>query len=128
VPATKKRAVVEAVIRAASGLSGEVARLLTMLADRDRLHLIDEIAALYEERLLALRKVVSAEIVTASGMDARARDAVTRALAHATSGEVRLTERVDPEIIGGMTATVGSVVFDGSVATQLERMRQRLHQ
>ena len=37
-----------------------------------------------------------------------------------------MTERVDPNIIGGVVATVGGTVFDGSVTTQLEHMRRRL--
>jgi F0F1-type ATP synthase delta subunit len=37
-----------------------------------------------------------------------------------------LTTRVAPEMIGGLVARVGSTVFDASVTTQLERMRQRL--
>jgi F-type H+-transporting ATPase subunit delta len=39
---------------------------------------------------------------------------------------VRLTERVDPAIVGGVIARVGSLVFDGSVTRQLERLRQKL--
>jgi F-type H+-transporting ATPase subunit delta len=34
--------------------------------------------------------------------------------------------RVDPAIMGGVIARVGSVVFDGSVTRQLERLKQRL--
>jgi len=34
--------------------------------------------------------------------------------------------RVDPAIVGGVIARVGSVVFDGSVTRQLERLKQRL--
>ena len=36
------------------------------------------------------------------------------------------TSRVDPALIGGAVARVGGVVYDGSVATQLARMRERL--
>ena len=128
VPVDRKRAVAEALVRGAQGMSAEVGRLLTMLAERDRLHLLDEIAGIFEERLLEHRHVVRAELVTASGLGEPARAAISRALSAATNGEVRLTERVDPSLIGGITATVGSVVFDGSVATRLERLRQRLHQ
>ena len=39
---------------------------------------------------------------------------------------MRLSERVDPDLVGGMVARVGSLVFDGSVTRQLERLRQRL--
>ena len=37
-----------------------------------------------------------------------------------------LAERVDPSIIAGVVAKVGSVVFDSSVTHQLERLRQQL--
>jgi F-type H+-transporting ATPase subunit delta len=109
-------------------MSAELARLLQLLADRDRLHLVGEIADLYDERVMKLHRVVRAEVVTAAPLDAGMRASLSRALGQATHAEVRLTERVDPDIIGGVTATVGTVVFDGSVATHLERLRQRLHQ
>jgi F0F1-type ATP synthase delta subunit len=37
-----------------------------------------------------------------------------------------MTERVDPAIVGGLVAKVGSVVFDGSVTRQIDRLRDRL--
>jgi F-type H+-transporting ATPase subunit delta len=38
---------------------------------------------------------------------------------------VTLSTRVDPALIGGIVARVGGTVYDGSLATQLEKMRQR---
>ena len=54
------------------------------------------------------------------------RAALAAALGRAAGAHVTMTERVDPSIIGGVVAKVGSVVFDGSVTTQLARMRQKL--
>jgi F-type H+-transporting ATPase subunit delta len=127
----KKRAVVDALvhlINAADGLSGEMQRLLQLLADRDRLHLVDEIAEIFEERLMAHRREVRAELTSAIPLQDAARHSLTKALSHATGGRVTLTEKVDQSMIGGVTARVGSVVFDGSVTTHLERLRQRLRQ
>jgi F-type H+-transporting ATPase subunit delta len=33
---------------------------------------------------------------------------------------------VDPSLIGGATARIGSVIYDGSIRTQLAKMRERL--
>jgi F-type H+-transporting ATPase subunit delta len=33
---------------------------------------------------------------------------------------------VDPDLIGGATAKVGDLVFDGSIRTQLEQLRANL--
>jgi F-type H+-transporting ATPase subunit delta len=75
---------------------------------------------------MELRRVVPAEVVTAMPLDATARDAIASALGRATGAQVTLTERVDPEIVGGLVARVGSLVFDGSLTRQVERLRERL--
>ena len=43
-----------------------------------------------------------------------------------TGRTVKLGTRVDPSIIGGVVARVGGTVYDGSVTTQLEKMKRRL--
>jgi F0F1-type ATP synthase delta subunit len=34
--------------------------------------------------------------------------------------------RVDPSLVGGMVARIGSTVYDASVVTQLKKMKQKL--
>ena len=126
IPLQKKRAIVDALIGASGDMSDEVKRLLTLLADRDRLPAISNVADAFQARLREVRKIVPAEIVTAVPLGDARRGALARALGKAMGGEVTLTERVDPEIIGGVVAKVGSLVFDGSVTRQIARMKQRL--
>jgi F-type H+-transporting ATPase subunit delta len=125
VPPSKKRAIVEAILQHAEVMP-EVRRLLLLLADSARLALTAEIAQAFADRLMELRRVVPAEVVTAAPLDQQKREAIAAALGHATGTEVRLSERVDPEIVGGLIARVGSLVFDGSITRQVERMRERL--
>jgi len=42
--------------------------------------------------------------------------------------EVEVVSKVDPQIIGGIIAKVEDKVFDGSIKTQLERIRSTLSQ
>ena len=128
VPPAAKREVVEALTKAAPELSVEVKRLLSLLAERGRLQLVGDIAEVFDELLNKKKHIVRAEVVTAAALTPSTRDTLAGALGRATGGQVLLEERVDPEMIGGVTASVGGVVFDGSVATHLERLRQRLHQ
>ena len=37
-----------------------------------------------------------------------------------------LATTIDPSIIGGLVARIGSTVYDGSVTRQLEKMKERL--
>jgi len=126
IPVRNKRAIIEALLAQWPELSGEVRRLLLMLADHDRLMLIDEIRTMYTERLMQAARVASADVVTAVPLGASRLSALGEALGRATGYRVTVTERVDPSIVGGIVARVGSVVFDGSVTRQLERMRERL--
>ena len=101
-------------------------KLLVLLAGRDRLVLLPDLLETYRARLLDHQNVVRAEVTTAAPLAADRAKAIERSLARATGRTVALTTRVAPEIIGGLVARVGSTVFDASVTTQLEKMRQRL--
>jgi F-type H+-transporting ATPase subunit delta len=125
VPASRKRAVVDALL-AAGGASEAVRRLLQLMAERDRLSLLPEVAASFEARVMAERRQLAAEVVTAAPLEGTHRDALAGALERATGNAITISERVDPEIIGGLIAKVGRLVFDGSVTRQLQRMRQQL--
>jgi F-type H+-transporting ATPase subunit delta len=126
VPPQKKRGVLEAILAASGPVAGEVRRLLLLLADRDRLALLTDIAGEFAARAMAARRVLPADIVTAVPLGDARRAAVAQALSRASGCEVTVHERVDPSIIGGIIARVGSVVYDGSVTRQLEKMRHRL--
>jgi F-type H+-transporting ATPase subunit delta len=126
IPAPRKRAVVEQLLARGGALSPIVAKLLLLLADRDRLAILPEIAAAYQDRMMVHAKVVRAEVVTAIGLPADRVDALKQGLARATGRDVQLETRVDPAIIGGAVTRIGSTVYDGSVTRQLEKMKEAL--
>ncbi len=125
-PIGRKKAVVEALLAKAGKVTPAVAKLLVLLADRDRLTLLPELAAAYRERLLDHQNVVRADIVTAVPLPADRQAALARGLQAATGRKVDVKTRVDGSIIGGAVARIGSTVYDGSIARQLERLKERL--
>jgi F-type H+-transporting ATPase subunit delta len=125
VPAPRKRAAVASVIANAK-LSPAVAKLLVLLAERDRVVLLPDLLAAYRERVLDFRKVVRAEVVTAEPLPLDRAQAVERGLAQLSGRTVQMELRVDSSIIGGVVARIGSTVYDASIATQLQKMKQRL--
>ena len=126
IPPKKKRALVEALLATAGEMTLEAKRLLLMLADRDRLMIIGEINEAYAERRMAADRLVNAEIRTATPLDESQTATLARALSAATGRTVTVSNQVDPAVLGGAVARVGGLVFDGSVARQIQRMRQRL--
>jgi len=125
VPVPRKRAAVAELVARAKP-AGIVGKLLTLLADRDRLVLLPDLVASYRERLLDYRKIVRAEVTTAAPLGGDRAKALESSLARVTGRSVVLDMRVDASIIGGVVARVGSTVYDGSVTRQLEKIKERL--
>jgi F-type H+-transporting ATPase subunit delta len=129
IPPARKRGVVDQLVAAAGSVPPVVAKLLRLLADRDRLALLPEIAAAYRERLMQHEKVMRVELVTAVALPADRVAALQQQLALATGRrpeDVHLETRVDSSIIGGAITKIGSTVYDGSVTRQLEKMKDML--
>jgi F-type H+-transporting ATPase subunit delta len=128
VPAPRKRAVIEQLLARVGPLTAAVGKLLLMLADRDRLALVPHVAAAYRARLLDHAQVVRAEVTTAMALPADRVTALQAGLARATGRQVQLDNRVDPAIIGGAVTRIGSIVYDGSLTRQLEKMKDAISQ
>jgi F-type H+-transporting ATPase subunit delta len=125
VPVPRKRAAV-AELLAQAKFPPILSKLLALLTDRDRLVLVPDLLTAYRDRLLDHRNVVRAELTTAAPLDAQRVQAIQNGLARLTGRTVDVSTEVDPSIIGGLVARIGSTVYDGSVTRQLERMRERL--
>jgi F-type H+-transporting ATPase subunit delta len=125
VPLPRKRAAVADILKLA-GVLPIVGKTIALLAERDRLVLLPDLAEAFTQRLMDLNNVVRAEVTTAEPVPDARLQAIRQSLAAATGRTVELTSRVDPSIIGGMVARVGSTVYDASVTNHLQRIRQRL--
>lgn len=126
IPASKKKAVAQALIERAGGLSPMVAKLMLLLAERDRLALLPDIARIYGERVMDHLNVIRAEVTTAVELAPDRLLALENGLQQATGRKVVLESKVDPSIIGGVITRLGSTVYDGSVTTQLQKLKQSL--
>jgi F-type H+-transporting ATPase subunit delta len=125
VPVAAKRGVIEALVSRAAP-SPALGKLMLMLADRNRLALLPELAASYRERLMEHRLIVRADVTTAVPLLPDQVVQFEERLTAATGRRVTMTTHVDPSLVGGVVARVGSTVYDGSIATQLAIMRERL--
>jgi F-type H+-transporting ATPase subunit delta len=107
-------------------LSETVRRLLRMLAERERMPEIRDIAEtvkrIADERAGRLRaKVETAEELSSSSV-ARLKAAIEKR----TGRTVELDIVVDPKLIGGIRTRVGTIVFDGTLRSELARLREVL--
>jgi len=125
IPAARKQGLVEQ-LASRGNLVAPVRKLLALLARGDRLALLPQIDEAYQARLLDHLNVVRAEVTTAVPLGDQGRQAIARGLGGLTGRTVSVTATVDPGILGGVVARIGSTVYDGSLKRQLERIREKL--
>jgi F-type H+-transporting ATPase subunit delta len=125
IPVQRKTALVGELL-ALAPVGPVVGKLLLLLAQRDRLVLLPDLLEEYGRRLMEFQNVVQAEVTSAVPLPADAVQAIERAIAARLGRRVVMASRVDPGIIGGVVTRLGSVVYDGSVRRQLEKMRDTL--
>jgi F-type H+-transporting ATPase subunit delta len=126
IPVSKKKGLATALIARAGQVTPPLAKLILILAEKDRLTLLPGIARTYVERVMNHQKIVRGEVTTAVPLTPDTLRVLEEGLARATGRKVLLQARVDPSIIGGVVTRLGSTVYDGSVTTQLQKMKQAL--
>lgn len=125
VPFDRKSAIAST-IATQGGAHPTVVTLVGLLGTHDQLSAIHPLARGFRQRLNTHLRIVDARVTTAVPLTSGQADALRQRLSDATGMQVRLTPAVDPGILGGVVAQIGSTVYDGSVSRQLARMRETL--
>jgi len=102
------------------------ANFLRILLRNGRLTELGDINERFESELEARSGVVSAEITSAREIPEAERSALRANLEKLTGKKIKISFNIDDRIIGGVVTRIGSTVYDGSVKTQLENLKERL--
>ena len=113
-------------LAAAMQLDAEPANLLYLMGDRNRLGALSGIVAAFRELADVELGRLRAKVTSAVPLDDASVAAIAAKLAASTQKKVLVERVVDPAILGGVVAQVGSLVYDGSLRTQLEDLRKHL--
>jgi F-type H+-transporting ATPase subunit delta len=124
IPAGKRQAIVEDLLggKATSTTTQLVSMVVGSGRGRDLPAIIDKLVA----RASTAKNLEVAEVRTAVALTADQQDRLKAALVNATGKQVNLKVVVDPSVIGGLVATVGDTVIDGSVRTRIDQLKSRL--
>jgi F-type H+-transporting ATPase subunit delta len=107
-------------------LSSLSVRFFSLLLDRDRLTHLPGIAGCYRRLLNEAKGRVEAKVVSASALEPAMVDRVRGQLHNISGKEVVLQQEIDPGLLGGVLVELEGQVYDGSIRTQLEKMKQRV--
>jgi F-type H+-transporting ATPase subunit delta len=124
IPAGKRQAIVEDLLggKATSTTTQLVSMVVGSGRGRDLPAIIDKLVA----RASSSKNLEVAEVRTAVALTSDQQARLAAAITNATGKQVNLKVVVDPSIIGGVVATVGDTVIDGSVRTRIDQLKSRL--
>jgi len=108
------------------GTDRMVINFINLLIDRKRIDQLEGIEKAYHQRVDEIRGITRGEVASASSLDDAELDRIRKALSDISGKDVRLSARVDPSLIGGLVAKVGDKVFDGSIRSQLNELKDSL--
>jgi len=127
VPADRRKALLKEI----GGVLGFLPRIHNfgnLLIERNRLDLLEEIVEVYRKFLDEKLGIVSASVTAAQPLDDSQQKELASKLESVTGKRVRMQVAVDPGLLGGVVARVGSTIYDGSMLQQLRTFRAKLVQ
>ena len=125
VPPSRKRAV-SGRIADQLNLSRTTRNFLFVLIDKRRIGLLADVIHTFENVADERLGLARADVTSASELNEAQRQALNSQLERLTGKRIRARYGVDPSLIGGVMARIGSTIYDGSVRGQLETLGRRL--
>lgn len=107
-------------------VSDVVYRFLQVVNSKGRLEELPAIVEAFSKLVDRKRGIIEVEAQVAVALDGAEAKRVTDELGAALGGTVVLHQVVDPAVIGGMKLRIGDKLIDGSVATQLRKLKQKI--
>jgi len=106
--------------------SSSMKNFLRLLALKNRLNLLPVIIQIARELSDELQKRVRAEFISAREIQKENIDTIKKALEEKIGKEILIKPQIDKKIIGGVILRVKGTIFDGSLITRLNRLKEKL--
>ncbi len=107
-------------------LSKAMRAFLLLLFDKGRIGFVAQISQFYNKLADEAKGIAQASLVSATELSSETIKKIQDGLSKMAGKKVVLEVRQDPELIGGIVARIGDLVLDGSVKTQMLKMRESL--
>ena len=126
-PRSRRKSILRAIAEQ-HGMPPRVSKFLETLVDNNRVPALPTIAQVFHEAREEAQGIVPAEITTATPLAPPLTERVQATLEKLTGRKVRLSCRVQPDLIGGAVTKIGSKIYDGSLRSHLSELRRRMAQ
>ncbi|MCS1352283.1 F0F1 ATP synthase subunit delta [Mechercharimyces sp. CAU 1602] len=118
----------EVLLKVSESMSTLTTNVLILLIERGREAVITDFVRSYQKLANEARGVAEAVVTTAVTLTEAEAAQLSQAFSKKMGKELRITNIVDPTIIGGVVVRIGDRLYDGSIKSKLDRFEQQLRQ
>ena len=108
------------------GLSEDVSNFVLILAQKGRMSIFSEVILSFQERSDKANGIVRGEVMSANPLSQEEKQEIQNVISGVIKKKVILTYIEDPNLIGGLVATVGSYTFNDTLTSHLTRLNDDL--
>ena len=120
-----KHAVIEK-ITARQGASKIIRNFLFVIADHRRTQLLPDILETFQQVIRQRQGVAEAEVSSVVELTAAQKKELAATLVKLTGKKIETKYSLDPALLGGAVVRIGDTIYDGSLRSRLDEMRNRL--
>ncbi len=120
-----KHAALEAAVAPADFLPA-TRNFLLLLVDKGRMNVLPRIVEELRRLIEQAEGIERVEVVVPMPLSSSQRDLLKVVIERQTGKKAEIEEKLDPAVLGGMVVKIGDTVYDGSVRTQINTLRENL--
>ena len=120
-----KHAVIEKIVKR-QGVSKIVRNLLFVIADHRRTQLIPEILSTFQQVIRQRQGIAEANVTSAVDLSASQKKELAATLVKLTGKKIEMNYAQDAALLGGVVVRIGDTIYDGSLRSRLNELRNRL--
>ena len=125
IPREAKHGVIEKLV-ARLDASKIIRNFLFVVVDNQRVHLLPEIVASFEQVLRQRQGVAEAEVASAVELNDGQKSTLVQTLERLSGKKIQAKYSLEPGLLGGAVVRIGDTIYDGSVKNRLNQLRARL--
>jgi len=122
----QRHGVIDGVIQLLKPESPTLPNFLRLLVDRHRLAMLPDVTRIFRDMVDERAGRIRGAVVSAIALDPQSIRQLEQTLSRVVQKQVVLDTRVDHSVLGGVSTQVGSVVYDGTLRTQLDDLKRAL--
>src|SRR5215210_5607891 len=116
----------EGLDKVVTGADPIVQNFLKLLIENHRMPTVFRVRRSFDELWREENKLLPVEVTSAIELDKQTVKQIGDRIGEETGQKIELSERVDPDILGGLVVRVGNSIIDSSIRARLDSLRRQV--